>query len=302
MPDTYTEDPTIELSEKWMQKAEYYKYRSLYQFGANGEREPNPFTQSIFEKAEIWYSAPKDFNDPFDCNLKLHVDDSTDAEWGKYFDDVMPNPTSPDTIAMKAKKPWRLNPEMFGNVGERALKEHCEQSSVFCFSKKPNSIPMFSYYADSHQGIAIEFAFSQTEVPCGIPFGELEDRENWYQRKVLFQNVDYPMAYPELNFHRLYGTEKLILNTLFTKHHEWSHEEEFRVFRRGVPASTVEFDKTILTRVIFGCKTGQDEVDLVKGWLVGWPSDVILAKAKTASDKFELEIEDFETVKGTGTV
>ena len=61
-------------------KRKYYKYRSLYQATATG-REVNPFTRAIFEKAEVYYATPQACNDPFDCNLRLHVKDSTDQEW-----------------------------------------------------------------------------------------------------------------------------------------------------------------------------------------------------------------------------
>jgi len=277
-----------------------YKYRPLYQYGEKDSKIPHPFTQSIFEKGELYYSTPKDFNDPFDCNLKLHVDNSTDEEWGTYLDDVMPNPTSPEVLVMKTEKPWRLDPKMFCNIGKSAQNVNYEQSSVLCLSKKGCSIPMFSYYADSHRGIAFEFKFLQTEIPCGIPFGNINDRENWYQRKVVFQDVTYHSKYPELNFHRLRNDDKtIILNTVFAKHKEWEHEAEFRIFRRGVSASSVKFDRKILTRVIFGCKTMDNDVALVRKWLADWSFDVVLAKAKIAKDRFELKVEDFEIVKGT---
>jgi len=37
---------------------------------------------------------------------------------------------------------------------------------------------------------------------------------------------------------------------------------------------------------------------LVKTWLQGWPSDVILSKAEVAADKFELLVRDFDLAKG----
>ncbi len=293
------EKPEVMLSAKSAAKNSYYKYRPLYQYGADGISNPHPFAKSIFEKGELWYSAPKDFNDPFDCNLKLHVRGSTDEEWNAYCDRMIAqNPSDKTNLeSFKSQKLWKTNPDVATSIGESTLTANYDESSVFCLSNKGNSIPMFSYYADSHQGIAIEFQFSHTEVPCGISFGDLGDRGNWYQRKIVFRDVEYPIDYPELNYHRLYDAEdQLIRSIIFTKYHEWSHEEEFRIFRRKVPASAVQFDKKLLTRVTFGCKTGQDEVDLVKGWLADWPSDVILAKAKTAADRFELEIEDFDTV------
>lgn len=280
-------------------KTAYYKYRPLYHIGAKGILEPHPFTQSIFEKAEIYYSAPKNFNDPFDCHLKLHVDDSTDAEWERYYDLLgIQYPDQRAIIeAIKSNKRWRTDPRLAEGIGKDKQREIYEESSVFCLSKKCNSIPMFSYYADSHRGISIEFRFSDLEVPCGFPFGDLSRPDTWYGRKVIFRDVEYPPAFPELNYHRVYGTDKIVRSLMFTKHHEWSHEEEFRIFRRKVTASSVQFERNLLTRVIFGCRSGDAEVNMVKGWLAGWPSDVVLSKAETATDQFELRIKDFETVK-----
>lgn len=283
-------------------KRTFYKYRPLYRIGPTGKEEPHPFTQSIFEKAEIWYSAPKDFNDPYDCNLKLHVDDSTDSEWEVYLDNLMyqyPD-AKPNLMKVKAKKVWRLDRTFVESIGKLQHEENYQQSSVYCLSKKANSIPMFSYYSDSHRGIAIEFQFADYEVPCGIPCGDIRRPDFWYERKIVFRDVEYPPGFPELNYHRLYGSDQLLKSIIFTKHHEWAHEEEFRIFRRRIPAASVQFERKLLTRVVFGCKTTQAEVDLVKGWIVDWPTDVMLSKAETAKDRFELVINDFELIKGTG--
>jgi hypothetical protein len=59
-------------------KNAYYKYRPLYQIGTNGHQEAHPFTKSIFQKAELWYSAPTDFNDPFDCKRSF---ESLEETW-----------------------------------------------------------------------------------------------------------------------------------------------------------------------------------------------------------------------------
>lgn len=278
-------------------KTAYYKYRPLYQESNDG-RKPHPFTQTIFEKAEIYYSTPNDFNDPYDCNLKLHVADSTDAEWAEYCDKLATQ--HPHRKAqmedVKTRKLWQTEPALSEEVGNETHKTNCE-SSVFCLSKKPNSIPMFSYYADNHRGIAIEFQFSNEEVPSGIPIGAPAHPENLHGIEIIFEDVKYTSTFPELNYHRLYGKHQLVTNLIFTKHHEWSHEKEMRVFRFGVPASKVRFDKNALTRVIFGCKSTQDDVDLVRSWIIDWPSDVIFAKVEMATSQFALEVKNFGSVK-----
>lgn len=273
-------------------KNTYYKYRSLQ----------SPFTKSIFEKAEIYYAAPKDFNDPFDCNLRIHTNGSTDQDWETYFDKLMVQDPSAIQFLQQARREkwWNTKPGFKESLGREQHKKHYEKSSVFCFSKKNNSIPMFSYYADSHRGVAIEFQFDDLHVPCGIPAIDPMRPGQLYDNKIVFRDVEYPSSYPELNYHKVYGTDQLLRSLLFTKHHEWSHEEEFRIFRRNVLASSVEFDKSLLTRIIFGCKASQAEVDLVKSWIVDWPTDVVLSHAEIVPHQFDLLIKDFEIIRGTG--
>src|SRR5258708_4915425 len=107
-----------------MKKA-YYKYRPLYRIGANGGLEVHPFTQSMVQKAEIWYSAPADFNDPFDCNMRLHFHDSTDAEWDEHFEDLIRRFPSDRAGLEKAKseREWKTGPEFGFKVGGEMAKD-----------------------------------------------------------------------------------------------------------------------------------------------------------------------------------
>ena len=280
----------------------YYKYRPLYQRAANGEMEPHPFTESIFRDSKIYYANPASFNDPFDCHLKLHTNDSSDEEWEKYCDELFKNnPEYNDKIGnFKTNRMWDKIPVFKDQIGKTTLEINT-QSSLLCLSKKGNSIPMFSYYSDSHRGIAIEFRFKDSEIPFGFEYSHRNQMGIGYNGKIIFGDVQYLDIFPELNYHRLRGKRQLVENLIFTKHSEWMHEKEFRIFRRGVPSSNVIFNKELLTRVIFGCKTQIEDMNLVRSWLAGWPSDVIFSKAEKAEGQFKLKIRDLEVVRKINT-
>ena len=125
-------------------------------------------------------------------------------------------------------------------------------------------------------------------------------RDPTHRAKIIFDDVKYSEKFPELNYLRLYGKTELVKNIIFVKFDDWSHEEEYRIFRKEIPASLVGYDRKIMTRVVFGCKCSDDEFALVKSWLQGWPSDVILSKTCEANDGFELKVVDFDCVKGVG--
>ncbi len=284
-----------------------YKYRPLYLTGESELRQPHPHTASIFTKSQIYFAAPSSFNDPYDCNLKLHFEGSSDKDWHDYLDFVLAeNPTDHALIARvqkaKRKKAWSLFYDDLNRAMQASHYNHYHESSVFCLSLKPNSIPMFSYYADSHSGIAIELKFTTQTIPCGVPIGDPKDRQNWYDSKILIGRVRYYDSFPDLNFMRLRTQAGLLAKTLFaTKHSDWSHEQEVRIFRLGMPAAPVSFEQPLITGVILGSRTTEADLLLVKSWLKDWPTDIILSKAEQIPTQFSLNIRYLETIRGKGT-
>ena len=284
------------MSHKYPVKS-YYKYRPLYSSGEGNPRAVHPFTESIFTKGEIYYSAPSDFNDPFDCNLQMNLDGSTDEDWINHYKRSIPTLANgvhkQTTLEFLMNKAWqKIDP---AHALADAHDVLYNQSSVFCLSKRGNSIPMFSYYADHHRGIAIEFAFDLQSIPCGLPSSHYFYKGAPYYAKIMVLDVDYPANFPDLNYHRLMRDPLYIKKLIFEKAVEWKHEEEYRIFRFKIPAGPVKFDPHLLTGVILGCKTGQSELDLVKGWLKDWPTPVAISKAVQAKDRFELIIEGIDS-------
>lgn len=109
-----------------MKKIRCFKYRPLYLDSKDG-RVPHPFTEQIFKNNELWYSAPKDFNDPFDCNLRLHARGSTDEDWIEHLRGI-PNKTVEEAraaeIAIKNRS-WRIEDArlQYPNPRKSALKD-----------------------------------------------------------------------------------------------------------------------------------------------------------------------------------
>jgi len=262
----------------------YFKYRSL----------KDMYTKEIFEKRELWYSAPKDFNDPFDCNLPLNCDGLTDKEIEDFNVGIAKRrgrQLSSDELngMTDTVKSGRIN-----RLLAKWRKDCYVDSSVCCFSHLGDSIQMFSYYADGHEGICIEFSFSVLDMPTGISVAQ----QLFGSARIVPFDVVYQQEFPELNFLRLSALDpkEMVQNLIGIKARDWGHEKEYRIFRRQLPAGTVPFAPQILKRVILGAKTDDDKMALVKGWLKDWPTPVILAKAEPDAKAFKLNIRDVETV------
>lgn len=280
-------EPTFFPKEKQNQRS-FFKYRSL----SDSHIE---YTKAIFEKRELWYSAPVDFNDPFDCNLLLNCDGSSDSEIIETLADIarrQGRDLSTDELNQAQEKVKSGQTDV---LFSKFRKEYYSDSSVYCFSLSGDSIQMFSYYADSHKGICVEFSFSILDMPCGYGLAQ----QMFVRGRIIPLGVEYSEEFPELNICRLnlnHDLRALACNLIGVKAKRWEHEEEYRIFRDQIPAGPVPFAPQILKRVILGAKTGDKEMTLVKGWLKDWPTPVILAKAEADTQAFKLKISDVETV------
>lgn len=251
-----------------------FKYRPLHYTQGT----PN-YTQDIFTSRAVWCDKPAAFNDPFDCNLPLHCSivpaNVMEQARARILSEQPEIPEAHLQLALNHAS--RQTSVLEGAIAkERHLVYN--ESSVFCWATRGDSIPMFSYYADSHRGICLQF--------------KLEHRHPL----ALAMEVEYEEQFPNLDYSQITGTDQLVKSLILTKAKCWAHENERRVFRRNVPPGLESFPAESLTRVIFGCRCSHTDIDLVKSWLAGWPSSVSLAMAKPKGDSFNLVIEDFETL------
>lgn len=137
---------------------------------------------------------------------------------------------------------------------------------------------MFAYYADNHKGICMEFDVDHRHL-----LGQV-------------MPVIYSEHLPNLDYSELRGTTELIESLLLTKAKCWQHESEQRVVRQNESPGLVNFPPEFLTRVIFGYRCTKEDIDLVKSWLVGWPTLIRFARAVPDDKSFTMKVEDFETL------
>lgn len=292
--DMFTEEikPQI-LSSKRLEAKSYFKYRPVH----------DSSTAKIFTNKTLWYAKPSTFNDPFDCAFRLNVDRSTDQEIKTHIEKVYQQKKQecPSTDAAWAKilTDARSGKGELAALFERKRVSIYEESSVFCFSHIPDSILMFSHYADGHKGICLEFSFSEEEIPCGFSLADMF----FSNGEIIIEDVEYRPDFPELDYIKLSGKtssdeENYVKSLMLTKSKEWAYEKEVRIFREDVPAGAVPFKPEILKRVIFGLKAGAKEIRQVKEWLKDWPTPVVLAKAEPDEHAFKLNITNTETIGG----
>ena len=254
---------------------ELFKYRTL----RTPTGEVNPYTLDIFTSRALWCDKPASFNDPFDCNLPLRANEVPAHALEQARAIIRAEqPNLQEHLLEEALNHARQQDWVINGSIEKELNLIYRQSSVLCWAMRGDNIAMFSYYADSHRGICLQF--------------RLEHRHPL----ALVMKVEYEETFPNLDYNQITGTDQLIKSLILTKAKCWQHEGERRVFRRAVPPGKQAFPPESLVRIIFGCCSTGKDIELVKSWLIGWPTPVIIAKARPDTQSFTLRIEDLETV------
>ena len=227
-PQTPQELVKLAVEQKLIQQY-LYKYRKI---DSNLEK--------ILINNEMWFSSPIDFNDPFDCQIKV----DTNNNYNEIFDFLKKNlvDLSIEEIG-KISSDLYLNPEKWDNFVNQSSRETINSNGICCFCSNFDNILLWSHYADNHKGICLKFDV-------------LKDLDFF----VYPLNIIYQRNYPVFNY--LKNKERLTDFLIKTKSDDWSYEREVRVlkFEKGLHS----FRKAALVEIIFGCKTTDLEIDRIK--------------------------------------
>ncbi|MBK7571720.1 MAG: DUF2971 domain-containing protein [Bacteroidetes bacterium] len=101
-------------------------------------------------------------------------------------------------------------------------KQINKEIGIYCLTTRPDSIQMWSYYANKHQGIVLEFNFHEFLVTDRVisSGGEID---NYYWK------VNYPKKNTFLDFLRQGSNDKKFIWSVNNQGPAWKHENEYRV-------------------------------------------------------------------------
>jgi hypothetical protein len=183
---------------------------------------PNDFTLNILRSDRLWSAKPEHFNDPFDCDLEIaefiteeslmttvRVMHGERADWPPaitQFVDSILDPYGNFTAAERT----RLDTETANLIQEN------RDSGIVCLSEVPDSILMWSHYAQNHAGVCFEF----TRVD-GNALGDAG----------ICSPVKYGAHYPQIDLGRmLLNRDGQTMDLMMRyKASAWTYEREWRI-------------------------------------------------------------------------
>ncbi len=211
--------------------------RFIYKYYTNEKNR----LQEILNNQTIWFSKPKDFNDPFDCRLIIDTN-NTEKEIMVFADYLSNKRTVSEADGLRFRRNI-LNQNYRDKIANESIQDAVSKSGVSCFSKNKNSILMWSHYSNSHKGYCLKF--------------DLLKDPNFFMIPVI---VDYKTLYPYFNYIR--DGKDLFTFIFGKKFSDWDYEEEIRIVRQE--QGSIKINPESIIEISFGINCENDDIDMIQ--------------------------------------
>jgi len=180
--------------------------------------------------------------------------------------------------------------EMKGRIAQisKTILSQFINDKILCLTDVPDSILMWSHYAQNHSGMVLRF----TDETPGNPLVMARRVRYVDQMPSLFNDETLSNM---LGGHKGLDTRQIMDEVIYTKSSHWAHEREWRVSagrgRSDGPYEDVPFNAKELDGVIFGVRTAEAERRALADLLRARYPHVKLLQAKARTDAFGLIVE-----------
>jgi len=254
-----------------------YKFRAIYPKTHPNNQVSIKHIQDIVVESKLWLSSPIDFNDPFDMSAKIIVEGTKSQKIERINTGLKEKEFRGKERKQRAKELLKRPNKEWAQIMQEAHSKEIQNTGICSFGGDPNSILMWSHYADHHKGICL-----QLEV--------VQDFET-------FSNalpMDYEKTYPIINWLILKEFQAGLEKASLCKHKGWEYEKEHRIIKINHTRRYLNFRPEALTRIIFGCRVEAEHIKTIEELLkdrasAGRPPIEILHAEKHPS-KYRLRI------------
>lgn len=228
----------------------------------------------------MYFSAPKDFNDPFECKARFNYEATLEEKISRYafqlwvsFGQI----GNPKTYFPKARH--ELLHGKSGQIGHRKWAEEqmhsfqADNLGILCLAEDADNILMWSHYAENHTGFCVRFNTTVDDKFFGAA-----------------KKVNYHTDYPILNWWKSRLLE-IVDSMIYNKSHHWSYEKEWRIM--GMSArSKSNFRAKAIDSIILGCRTSDAHQKEIMDIVKSFPFRIKVYKASLKETQYELNLEE----------
>jgi hypothetical protein len=232
---------------------------------------------------EVYFSKPKNFNDPFDSATPYCFDPKqmTEENITKYLYQVgrrqeKEERTNEYLEAHIKKNDLRnkLKNGEFNRIGIDVVFENVNNIfGVFCLTKKNDHPLMWSHYGNKHAGICIGYNSKAL----------IETLNGGWLRKVKYStNYPYTDMFNE-------DPDKL-LNIVTTKSAIWRYESEYRFIKVFAGNKAFQIPPSAIKEIVFGCNISEQDIEEIGNFIKEQKHIKFLAAVRSAKN-YTLEIK-----------
>ena len=238
--------------------------------------------EELLSKNILFFSSPKNFNDPFDCRVYPDYEFGTDKEIESRFYEHLkrerPELSERDLLFL-SKKAFKENIDIIKSPKEmmKRMNGIIDSSFGICsMAEEHDNLLMWAHYSNSHQGFCIEFDAHEL-YQIGVNYF------NMFDELLLFHKINYEKLHPRIN---PYSSNKNdLMDWIITKSLDWKYEKEWRLIYYKFPDTSLDFPDRIIKSIYFGVKCSQERIDhCIK----------LLEKRKTMPNIYQAELKHKE--------
>lgn len=240
----------------------------------------NPeLTEQILVGNKLYMASALSFNDPFDCQIEMDFEATLEEkkrDLMQLFDKMAPHLSRKEKKLeiKRILKEGLLDKADYLQTLYSMTTSFNEAVGTLCLSEVPDSILMWSHYADCHRGYCLIF-----EATAYTPFFGYA------------QKVNYSRAYPYVNHYR--HTPRQQVDALFlTKSENWAYEKEWRIINYDNGPGLYSFPEDKLLGVILGCQINDDARGAIIGMCSKRKTKPTTFQAKKKKGEFALAFEE----------
>lgn len=260
-----------------------YKYLSFDQ---------EMYVLDTFNKTQLKYTKPEDFNDPYDCSFITEVDLS---DFNKRNAEITLDLKIPAKRWLNDKA--KIKTAIKNAFSNNFTNDYKNKIAVTCFTDDPLNILMWSHYAKNHTGFIIEFKIQKNYKPLNstkdfnVPFPVTYTDKypqillNWKVDDESLNNLDYQTD--------------LLAKMVLIKSECWSYENEFRsiVFDSKSDENIIlrQFDPNVVSSVIVGSRIKENHFNELKKSINNFNSthktNVQIYHSQMMDDQYKLQVK-----------
>jgi hypothetical protein len=229
----------------------------------------------------LYFSSPRNFNDPYDCAITATVADPSDDQ----IEVVKQRYLSDPSVPLLSKQ--QLNSMSFGELKQQLIngakkgiadvrENFLNTKGINCFSERNDDLLMWAHYGGQYKGFCL--AFNTVKYP----FTKLHQ-------------VQYIDAIPQIDivdFVVNKNHDKLFNDLYCTKSISWKYEKEWRAIH-STAGTLFTYEADALQAIYFGPDIERHALEIVCLIIQGQNPNVQFFQGKRSETEFKIEFSSF---------